>query len=149
MKLKFNWGFGLAVTYIIFMIGTLTMVYIFMNQDVSLETDNYYAKGLQYQEQIDKINRAKDLPEQLDISVVPSNIVLAFPKIFNAGDYSGNIFLYRPDSKQKDFSVAVSPDTSNAQSISTSSLEKGLWKVKVDWAAKGTSYYSEKLVMVN
>ncbi|MDP2038234.1 MAG: FixH family protein, partial [Ignavibacteria bacterium] len=64
MKLKLNWGFGIAVTYILFVVVTLVMVFIFMNQDVSLETENYYSKGIEYQGQIDKINRTQSLPEQ-------------------------------------------------------------------------------------
>ena len=149
MKLKLNWGFGIAVTYILFVVVTLVMVFIFMNQDVSLETENYYSKGIEYQGQIDKINRTQSLPEQIGVSVASSSIDFSFPKIFSAADYSGNIFLYRPNDRHKDFSVAVSPNDSNLQSISTASLEKGLWKIKVDWSAKGNSYYNEKLVMVN
>lgn len=149
MKLKLNWGFGIAVTYILFVVVTLVMVFIFMNQDVSLETENYYSKGIEYQGQIDKINRTQNLPEQIDISVAVPNLVFSFPKIFDSKDYSGNIVLYRPDNRAKDFSVAVSPDSTNTQTLSTSSLDKGLWKIKVDWSAKGNSYYNEKLVMVN
>jgi len=149
MKLKFNWGFGIAATYIVFVVITLVMVYIFMNQDVSLETDNYYTKGIQYQEQIDKINRTKNLPEQIEVSVTKSNIAFSFPKIFNANEFQGKIFLYRPDNKLKDFTVDIEPDTSHLQSISTADLDRGLWKIKVDWSAKGNTYYNEKLIMVN
>ena len=149
MKLKFNWGFGIATTYIVFVIVTLIMVAIFMNQDVSLETENYYSDGIKYQEQIDKINRTQSLPQQLDISVAQTGILFSFPKIFDAKDFSGKISLYRPDNKKKDFIVDVSPDTSHSQTIAFESLDKGLWKVKVDWAAKGNNYYNEKLVMVN
>lgn len=149
MKLKFNWGFGIATTYIVFVIITLVMVYIFMNQDVSLETDNYYTKGIQYQEQIDKINRTKNLSEQIEVSVDKSSIAFSFPKLFAADEYNGKIFLYRPDNKLKDFSVNIAPDTSHSQFISTSNLDRGLWKIKVDWSAKGNTYYNEKLIMVN
>ena len=120
-----------------------------MNQDVSLETDNYYTKGIQYQEQIDKINRTKNLPEQIEVSVTKSGIAFSFPKIFSANEFQGKIFLYRPDNKLKDFTVDVSPDTSLSQLISTTDLDRGLWKIKVNWSAKGNSYYNEKLIMVN
>ncbi len=149
MKVKFNWGFGIAATYIVFVIITLVMVYIFMNQDVSLETDNYYTKGIQYQEQIDKINRTKNLAEQIEVSVTKSNIAFSFPKIFSANEFKGKIFLYRPANKLKDFAVDVSPDTSHSQFISTANLDRGLWKIKVDWSANGNTYYNEKLIMVN
>ncbi len=149
MKLKFNWGFGIATTYTIFVIVTLVMVVIFMNQEVSLETENYYAKGIKYQEQIDKVNRTRILPEQLEISASQAAILFSFPRIFDNRDFSGKISFYRPNDEKKDFTVEIMPDTSHSQTISTESLDKGLWKVKVDWNAKGNNYYNEKLVMVN
>ncbi|MEW6651836.1 MAG: FixH family protein [Bacteroidota bacterium] len=149
MKLKFNWGFGIAATYTIFVIVTLVMVVIFMNQEVSLETENYYAKGIKYQEQIDKVNRTRILPEQLEISASQAAILFSFPRIFDNRDFSGKISFYRPNDEKKDFTVEIMPDTSHSQTISTESLDKGLWKVKVDWNAKGNNYYNEKLVMVN
>ncbi|KAF0151898.1 MAG: cbb3-type cytochrome c oxidase maturation protein CcoH [Ignavibacteria bacterium] len=149
MKLKFNWGFGIAATYIVFVIVALTGVVIFMNQDVSLETENYYAKGIKYQEQIDKVNRTQNLPEQLEISLAQTGITFSFPKMFDVKDYSGIISFYRPNDEKKDFNIDLLPDTSHSQTISIETLDKGLWKVKVDWSAKENNYYNEKLIMVN
>ena len=149
MKLKFNWGFGIAATYIGFVIVILIMVFIFMKQDVTLETRDYYAKGLAYQEQIDKMNRAKELPEQLSINVIPNSLKLSFPKMFSPERLKGTITLYRPSNEKNDFTILVSPDTSHIQLISTENISKGLWKVRVDWSADNVTYYNELPVMVN
>lgn len=149
MKLKINWGFGIAVTYTLFVIVVVSAVVIFMRQDVSLATDNYYSKGIKYQEQIDKINRTNKLPEQLQISITDSGILLSFPNIFETKDFSGKISFYRPSDEKKDFTVDISLDSSHSQFIDSNELDKGLWKVKVDWNADGNNYYNEKLIMVN
>lgn len=149
MKLKFNWGSGIAATYILFMIIILVMVFIFMNQDVSLESKDYYEKGIKYQEQIDKMNRTKNLPEQLDISVAQNAVTFLFPKNFKANELTGTISFFRPSDKTKDFNVTISADTTRAQSISTANLTRGLWKIIVDWNANGNSYFNEKMVMIN
>lgn len=149
MKLKLNWGFGIAVTYTLFVIIVVSAVIFFMRQDVSLETNNYYSKGIKYQEQIDKIDRTNKLPEQLQISLIESGILFSFPKIFETKILSGKISFYRPSDEKKDFIVEISPDNSHTQIIASNELDKGLWKVKVDWNADGTDYYNEKLIMVN
>jgi len=149
MKINFNWGFGIAVTYTLFVVIVVAGVVYFMKQDVSLSTENYYTKGIKYQEQIEKINRTNELTEQLDISVAAEGIVIAFPKTFESFDLSGKISFYRPNDAAKDFTLDVTPDTTHSQFIASNSLDKGLWKIKVDWAAKGIEYYTEKLIMVN
>lgn len=147
--MKLNWGIGIAAVYILFMIGVLIMVFIFMNQDVTLETDNYYMKGIQHQEQIDKETRTSKLPEQTEIKQENGFIVIKFPGIFYNRDITGVINFYRPSDNTKDFSFPVQTDSSNTQFVPSSNLEKGLWKIKINWDVKEISYYNEKILMVN
>ncbi len=147
--MKLNWGSGIAAVYILFMIGVLIMVYIFMNQDVTLETDDYYAKGINYQTQIDKISRTSELPEQLLIEQVDDKINFSFPKIFPQNEIGGIIYFYRPSDDKQDFTKEIKLDAGMQQSFSALEIEKGLWKIKVDWFAKNNLYYNEKLIMVN
>ncbi|MDF1612241.1 FixH family protein [Stygiobacter electus] len=149
MKLKFNWGTGIALTYILFLIAILTMVFIFMNQDVALETNDYYAKGLEYQSQIDKIERTKNLTEQLEILNKNDQIVFNFPKIFANKIISGEIYFYRPSNNKSDFKSKIDLTDSLQQIIFTKNLEKGLWKIKVDWSVENQNYYNEKILMIN
>jgi hypothetical protein len=147
--MKLNWGSGIGTVYIFFVIATLVMVSIFMNQDVALESNDYYEKGIKYQERIEKIKNTRSLPEQLDIMASNDKVELRFPKMFGSKEINGEIEFYRPSNRKNDFSVMITPDSTNTQKIITSSLEKGLWKVKVDWHAKAISYYDEKIIMVN
>lgn len=149
MKLKFNWGTGIALTYILFLIVTLTMVFIFMNQDVVLETKDYYAKGLEYQTQIDKINRTKNLPEQIEILNKGDKIIFSFPRIFKDKIILGEIYFYRPSNIKNDFKSKIDLSDSLQQIIYTQNLEKGLWKIKIDWSVDNQSYYNEKILMIN
>lgn len=147
--MKISWGTKIAATYILFVIGVLIMVFVFMNQDVPLVTDNYYAKELEYQNQIDKINRTNQLEEPLQIINKQSSINFIFPKQFYYNTIAGTIHFYRPSDPAKDFAVKISADTSNTQIVSTNKFIKGVWKVKVDWEVNGMSFYNEKILMVN
>ena len=147
--MKMNWGGGIAVTYITFMVIMIILAVVFMNQDVSLETKDYYSKGISYQQQIDKMNRTKDLPEQLSILQNGSTIDFSFPKIFKRQHIGGKIFFYRPADNKKDFVTNIEPDTAGTQFVDATILAKGLWKIKVDWLVNGTGYYNEHIIMVN
>ena len=55
------------------------MTVIFMTQDVSLVSDNYYEKSLAYQDEIDKQSRTKSLDEQVKINFTGEVINILFP----------------------------------------------------------------------
>lgn len=147
--MKFNWGFKIAATYILFMIGVIVMVVIFMNQDVELVTENYYAKELTYQNEIDKINRTNALANQLEIKKGENGINFIFPNQFNASDISGLIYFYRPSDESKDFIESIKADTTNLQSIPSNKLIRGLWKIKVEWNVGANAYLNEKILMAD
>ena len=75
-KINFNWGTGILITIIVFMIITLGTVFTFMNEKVDLVTDNYYKKELKYQKQIDKLNRTHDMRMDVEIQLSNNGIVL-------------------------------------------------------------------------
>lgn len=147
--MKISWGTKIAATYIIFVVGVLIMVFIFMNQDVHLVTENYYSKELEFQNHIDKINRTNQLEEQLQIINQTSAIKFIFPKQFDYKTIKGSINFYRPSDPSKDLTIKIAPDSFNTQLVITEKLNKGIWKVKVDWLANNNNYYNEKIIMVN
>lgn len=147
--MKISWGVRIAAVYIFFTIALLAAVFVFMNQDVHLVTDDYYAKEIAFQQQIDKINRTKSLSEQLEIKPANGFVDFSFPRLFKSNEINGKIHFYRPSDDSKDFFTDVKVDSINSLEVATAGKEKGLWKVKVDWGAKGNSYYNEKIIIIN
>lgn len=148
-KSKFNWGTGILVSIIIFMIISLvTMVYL-MNQDVDLVESDYYAKGINHQKQIDRVNRTNLMEDSSLILVEKDYVKLIFPKTYYSKKVSGTIQFYRPSDSKKDFTLPVSLDTISQQVIPLKLLEKGYWKVKLNWTADAIEYYKESSFVVN
>ncbi|MFA7289655.1 MAG: FixH family protein [Melioribacteraceae bacterium] len=146
--MKLNWGSGIAITYILFMAGVLVLVFIFMNQDVHLVTDDYYAKEIEYQNQIDKIERTKLLTEQPEVSFNNGLFIVSFPKSVKS-IVNGKIQIYRPSDANLDRTVDILLNAENEQSIETPINKAGLWKVKIDWIRNDTNYYNEKIILSN
>ncbi|MFA3782302.1 FixH family protein [Melioribacteraceae bacterium 4301-Me] len=147
--MKISWGVKITIVYGLFVLFIVTLVIIFMNQKVDLVDDDYYPKEIVYQQQINKIQRTQKLPEHVSIDTKLKGIEIKFPASYNPADISGKINFYRPSDKTKDFTINLSLNQNCQQLIPSDNLEKGLWKVKIEWNHLGTSYYNESTIMVN
>ncbi|HKB85727.1 MAG TPA: FixH family protein [Ignavibacteriaceae bacterium] len=148
-KIKWNWGTGILLSIIVFMSILIVLVYVFMSQDVDLVTKDYYSKELRYQKQIDKINNTNLTGKEVGISYLNNTVQLVFPDSVFTRKAAGTVYFYRPSGSKKDFSIPLTVSDRNEQYINTGKLDKGLWKIKVEWGMDGQDYYSEKSIMIN
>jgi nitrogen fixation protein FixH len=146
--MKFHWGTGIGIVFVVFAIGILIMVRISMNREVDLVSEDYYQQELRHQDQIESERRSNDLSEQMSIGVAPGELTLKLPRSFSPDSTSGTLMFYRPADRQKDFIVKLKLDSANTQLVSTSSLQKGLWKLKVRWAHHHLDYYHEEAIVI-
>lgn len=147
--IKFDWGKGILYTIVIFLVVVIGTVLFTFTVDVNLVSDDYYEKEIKYQDQIDKIERTKNLPRNINVNTNESKIVLNYPKLFPPESISGEIHLYRPADKNSDIAFNVLPDSTHSQLLTTEFLQKGMWKIKINWQVEGVEYFTEKIIMVN
>ena len=143
-----NWGLGIAVAFGVFVTAILALVYTAMTKDVDLVSEQYYDRGIHYQDQINTVRRTQALDESPAIVASPGDITVRFPSRFLNSGVSGRIVLYRPSDRHKDLSLPLAPDTSLCQHIPTATLTHGFWKIQVSWKAGVMDYYSEMPVVV-
>jgi hypothetical protein len=147
MKIKISWGTGIVIGIIIFVVFSVTMTVIFMTQDVSLVSDNYYEKSLVYQEEIDKQSRTKSLDEQIKINFNGEVISVLFPSDYLGEKISGEIYFYRPSNPDLDFNLPLKLVEGN-QNIPVERLAKGFWRLKLNWIMDGNGYYNERAITI-
>ena len=145
---KISWGTGIAIGIIVFVVISITMTVIFMTQDVSLVSNNYYEKSLSYQDEIDKQSRTKSLDEQVKINFNGEVINIMFPASYLNKDLSGEIYFYRPSNSELDFKLPLDLNEEGNQMILAKSFEKGFWRMKLNWMMEGNGYYSEKAITI-
>ena len=140
--MKINWGTGIVLAFIAF-ISFIMYFIITMNvsdkYDHDLVTEDYYKDELAYQNNIDKLNNAKVLEENITYKITKEGILIHFPENFDAKKITGNVFLYRPSNKHLDFDTAISLSKSNLL-IPDIRLVDGRWNIKIDWQYNGKSY---------
>jgi hypothetical protein len=145
---RVNWGTGILIGIIIFIVITVTMTVIFMNQDVNLVTDKYYDKSLKYQDEIDKQSRTNSLNEEVKINFNGQELSILFPEDYKNKNIGGEIYFYRPSNPKLDFKIPLLLNKASSQVIPTQRLEKGFWRLKLNWTMDGNGYYNEKAITV-
>ncbi len=146
---KISWGTGISIVIILFLIitiGQAIAIHVFIDYD--LVEEEYYEAEINYQSQIEKMERTNALPEALKIKLINQFIEFDFPSIFGDKTITGFINFYKPSDDLLDKTQAVKLSDENKMYFSTNELTTGLWKVKVNWEVSGIEYYNEKLLMV-
>lgn len=141
--MKFNWGTGIAVFYTLFAITMVFFVIKSTTYDNSLVVEDYYTKDLNYQEHYDRLENAQSLSDDLKIQLNASlgKVDFLFPE--NMGSISGQILFYNPMTKDRDFTVDISPNKLNQMVVPIKELPNGRWKIKVNWEGDGLPFYKE------
>jgi hypothetical protein len=144
MKMKFNWGTGIFIVIVLFLLAVIAF-FIFINTlDINLVEDNYYEKELVYQERIERINNTASLPGKISISLEPGRLIILFPAIDSTFSPKGTVLLYRPSDPKKDIILPLQLDNTFSQVVDISGIKKGKWIVKLEWEMGGKEYYFEE-----
>ena len=146
--MKINWGTGIVLAFIGF-ISFIMYFIIIINvndkYDHDLVTEDYYAEELNYQNDIDKLDNAKNLNENISYKRTAEGLLIVFPKHMDLNNITGNVFLYRPSNKQLEFDTVISL-SNHYLLIPDKRLVDGRWNIKVDWQHNGQSYLYKETI---
>lgn len=148
MKKKLHWGSGLIVAFVLFAAGVLTMVFISMNREVDLVTDDYYQQELKHEQHITSTKRSQALGDSVQCRMSGDTFLLSLPSHFSPDSTTGSLMFYRPANRKRDFIVPLLLSSGNSQSVPVAGLEKGLWRVKVRWNFRHEDYYREVAIII-
>lgn len=143
IKFKFNWGTGILLTIIIFMASMIGIIIFSMNQQVNLVSPDYYPKGVNYEEQINKSRNLAALKSKVILKKERNAIRIIFPEEFKNKKVTGNVqFYYMTDFEQDiNRNIELSPDLE--QIFLINGFNSGRYIVKLDWSDGTKSYYQE------
>jgi|JI10StandDraft_1071094.scaffolds.fasta_scaffold44869_2 hypothetical protein len=147
--MKFNWGTGLTIFFIIFVSTLVFVLYQAFQQDNSLVMDNYYEEDIKYQQQYDKIKNTSELTTKvkLDFDSAKGEISLTFP-LDSMAITTGIVLVYHPADKSADKKYDFNLNQTNVYQIKLDKMTKGRIKVKIDWERAGVKYYQEEEIII-
>ena len=140
-----TWPLGILAFYSTFVILLIGFLIFSTFNTIDLVTEDYYAKELDYQQQINRIKNTQEYGYKLTLAHDKSldAIIVQFPRNLNYSDIEGRIHLFRASNSNLDKSIPVRLSRSGVQIIPSKSLAYGNWRVKIFWQNKDGKFYSE------
>ena len=142
--MKLNWGHKLVFFGISFMIFIIVLVYKMIDEKIDLVDENYYEKGMSYQDELNKFDTVAGVKSSIDFNLVEQLITFKS----SIANLSGTAKFYRPSDKKLDFNEPFTLDKNNEFTYSTANLAKGIWKVTFEWTLDGKLMAAEKQFVV-
>ncbi len=140
---NFNWGHGIALFYIVFVGVLLTALISSFGVDHSLVVEDYYAKDLNYQKQYEKMQNANANHNALIKNNLSEKTISV--EFLEGTPSSASAQFYRPSDASKDFSIAFDK---SINIISTETMVKGKWVIKLEWNENGKKFYLEQDIII-
>ena len=139
-----NWGVKVLIGMGTFMSFITVLVVIMFNSKTDALVDNdYYEKGINY-------NKVYNLKEQVNldhakpkIAVSGETIGLTFMK-----QAKGNVRLMRTSDKRLDRAMSFETDQNKQVLITAVNLQKGSWRLIIEWESLSEKYLYEQEINI-
>lgn len=142
--MKFNWGTGIFLVIVVFVTGMLTLVFISSSQELNLVTPDYYPKGIDYQNHINKEKHTNELERGISFSQDKEFIYLSFPTLDSINSPKGKVLVFFPKSYRYDKEYDLQTNDSLYHRIAKADLTKGRCIIKINWSLNDIEYYQEE-----
>jgi nitrogen fixation protein FixH len=140
-KRRFNWGTGVFIVYTTFALATIAFAVFSFSTKVDLVADDYYTQELNYDQKYRRIEQAAKLgiEPQCTYDAASGTLHFIFPRPLSGG----TIQLYRPSKTGADKFLNLMPTSSTELTLDCGTLEKGLWKIRLNWDSGSEQYFHE------
>lgn len=145
--MKLNWGTGIFIFLVIFLLACTAFIIFAVKQDVNLVHKDYYEKGVNYTEQMQINARSKPFYSQVITSMQNDYFSIDIDASLAAKIDSGNVIMYRPSDSHKDVSLPLLL-TNNRLNIAKGTLIPGRYILKLYWYSDGRKYQIDKPVNI-
>ena len=144
------WPWAIVLTFVLFISGTVSLVVMACSQKVELVNANYYEQELQFQGQLDRMNRTSRLavPARVSYDPIRKLIAISLPPEHKARMVTGHIDLYRPSAAGRDRHLPLQTDERGMQNLDAAHLGAGFWKLRLSWQIDGREYFYEQQVVI-
>lgn len=123
-----NWGKGIAIALATFMIFIIVLVVSLMSNKIDLESEDYYAREVAYEVEIQAIKNAQQSPP-IGLKKDDGNIIIQIPE---GMDYSQvEILFKRPDDESKD--QLFSMNNSRMLVLENKLFSNGIYNIEISY----------------
>lgn len=145
--MKFNWGTGIFLFLVVFVVALLSFVFFASQQQINLVHQDYYEKGVDYTEQMQANERGQNFLASIFTEEKTDQLLIRLDRKLAATIDSGNVLLFRPSDKDKDISKKLAAHDSILV-FSKTDLLKGRYLLKLSWYNNGERYEVKKTINI-
>ena len=140
-----NWGKGIIITMAAFMSFILFMVFTLMSKSTDLESEDYYKKEIEYEQEMNALKNASQLKENAKINLTEEFVVVVLPTKEDVSNVQ--IALFRPDNKKMD--KLLNENNSKTIMIAKNTLLKGRYNVAIKYEVNGKKILQKEEIMID
>ena len=140
--MKFNWGTGIFIFIILFLLACTVFIIFAARQDVNLVYNDYYEKGVDYTEEMKIKERSVIYKDAFEIIYLDKYLVVDIDEELAAKIDSGEMLLYRPSDRKQDVYILLEKNSSKI-TFPKNKLISGRYILKFHW------YHNEKRFELN
>lgn len=144
-----SWGIRITVLYMSFVTLILSLVYITTKNKDELESKDYYRQELDYQNKIEAMQNANNLLSPIDYEIKQKEIIITVPQELRSSSFKGEVFLFKPSDSSKDLIIGFVPDVKGVAKISSSKIERGVYKMKISIYSEDKKYIKEEVINIH
>lgn len=145
--MKFNWGTGILIFLILFLLACAAFIIFAMRQDVNLVHKDYYEKGVDYTDKMNVDARSTQFSDKIHIDYNNENLLVVFDELLVAKIDSGKVLMYRPSSSKQDLYLPLT-FSENTLIIPKNNLISGRYILKLSWHSEGSKYQIDRPVNI-
>ena len=145
--MKFNWGTGILIFIILFLLAAALFIIFAMRQRVELVHEDYYERGVDYSSQMDVEERSAPYQESLKAVQRDGKLQISLTDSVALACDSARIQLYRPSDIQLDVNMPYDPGR-GALVISREDLVPGRYILKLSWYSGGLKYEADRTLNI-
>jgi hypothetical protein len=147
--MRFTWGHAaIVIPVIIAVVFTSVLIKAMsLKGRAELVVDNYYAKEIAYQENIDATDNAGQINLDLTLITTPNLAIgLSADKALTGAE--GTVKLFRPSNKALDFDIPLQLDANNQMALPLEKVITGAYQIQIWLTIDDTPYYIEENVFM-
>jgi len=137
-----NWGYGILIVIILFVLGMSGLVFISSKQHIDMMDDHYYERELTHQTLIDGEENLNKSGGEIAVIDSQSFIVIVISESVVNNIKNGKIHFLRESDQRLDRSIVLNP-LMGKQTIEKSLFVKGKYQARFSWTNDGKSFYRQ------
>ena len=145
--MKFNWGTGILLFLILFLIAAGIFIAFAMRQSVDLVHEDYYERGVDHTSQMEVEKRSAPYQQAIHAIQLEGSLQISLPDSVSVSCDSAWIQLYRPSDNQLDMSFRYDPSR-GALLIDQEKLVPGRYILNLNWYIDGLKYEADRTLHI-